>query len=122
MRFLYYVVGGRRCQAAFDLMAPDFALRSLLDRTALILFMPELTIAPRSQEPCQAGNGRPCCGIVAVIPGPRSSTARVRQLVGEDSRRRLNFGQADETSGWLHAMQTLPSSFRPRSESNMYPN
>ena len=50
MRFLYCVVGGRRCQAAFDLMAPDCALRLLLGRTALILFMPELTIAPRSQE------------------------------------------------------------------------
>ena len=33
MRFLYCVVGARRCRAAFDLMAPDFALRLLLGRT-----------------------------------------------------------------------------------------
>ena len=84
MRFLYCVVGARRCQAASDLMAPDFAPHSLLGRTASILFMPERTIAPQWQEPCQEGSGRQCFGTAAVIPGPRSSTADVRPPVGED--------------------------------------
>ena len=40
VRFLYCVVGARRCQAASDLMAPDFATHSLLGRIASIYSCP----------------------------------------------------------------------------------